>query len=184
MPVAAHSARNYSPLAGTARSLSSVRGLGSIIDKSIHYADHVRMLKFIPAVIMIACAVSCARREDFSANKSVRADPLRSYSDTACTYSIEITPERGGYAHHISVEMSAGLFIRNGEITKYNPGDWFYGYDTSIIQFNERYIIPKSVGATVVYLSDPEDATVPADSVKIYITMAGGKLVLQTDRAP
>ena len=104
--------------------------------------------------------------------------------DTVYGYFIGVNENGGHYFHNISTSMYLNNVILDGELTNYNACELFYGYNSNILSVDSLYFIPKRIGKTKVYLRNPNNPTLIADSVIVVISKGKKKLTLKIRRAP
>jgi hypothetical protein len=124
--------------------------------------------------------MSCTQRERSTDQKTV---PLPS-NDTTYGYLIDIHQNESGYVHSISTSIYTGLAISEGELTEYDPYELFFGYDSTVVSIGNLYVVPKRVGVTKLYLRNPDNINLIADSINISVSQENNKYVLHTQRTP
>jgi hypothetical protein len=77
----------------------------------------------------------------------------------------------------------SGLTISYENLIGYDEKKLFFGYDSTILGFEKRYVIPYKVGLTKVYLRNPNKLNTVADSIEIEVLQGKTKLYLHK-RAP
>jgi hypothetical protein len=70
--------------------------------------------------------------------------------------------------------------ILDGMVTEYDPARVFFGYDTSMIEFDGDRIIPIRVGSTTIYVRHPNPQTSTiVDSVTVTVQKLNGKFIIE-----
>jgi hypothetical protein len=105
-------------------------------------------------------------------------------TDTTYSYSMDIHKADSGYTAGISTSMYYGVTILDGELTGFDAGKLFFGYDSTIIQIGKVHVVPVKIGKTVVFLKNPDHLELVADSIEVEVTKVKNKYSLQTHRAP
>jgi hypothetical protein len=124
--------------------------------------------------------ISIYRPKEF-ASSSESTQRIR--SDTIYNYHFNIHTNDSGYVHGISISIMSGLTISYENLIGYDEKKLFFGYDSTILGFEKRYVIPYKVGLTKVYLRNPNKLNTVADSIEIEVLQGKTKLYLHK-RAP
>jgi len=103
-------------------------------------------------------------------------------TDTSYNFSMGVREYKGHYYHDIAVAMYYKNKIVDGDLTKYNAHELFFGYNPKILEVDSLYFIPLQVGETEVYLRNPYNPTKVADSISIVVSKQANKLILKTRR--
>lgn len=135
------------------------------------------MIHTLKLLLLLMCVNLCAGQLKLPPRKNVQL-PKPNFGDTSWTYSIRLNENNHVYFLSIDVALSTGNTISDGELNDYSPSQLFFGYDTSIVRLRGDHLVPKSIGHTAVFLRDPNDSTVIADSISISIIKRNGNLMI------
>jgi hypothetical protein len=140
--------------------------------------DQVFMRRILNMLFLFLGVIFCVGQVKKSPDKNIHL-PKPDFSDTTYRYYPELYQNKNKYFLYVSAAMYTGNLMADGDLTNYNTSQLFFGYDTSIVIIKGNELIPKAIGHTSIYLRNPDDSTVTADSMSVKIFKSKGKLLIK-----
>ena len=131
--------------------------------------------------IIIALSIilfSCSQKNDRT-NRNLTQEQT---GDTTYCFHLDINKTDSAFIYVVRCTTHIGLNEKTGEMRGFYPQSLFYGYDSTVVDFKGLNVIPRNEGRTKIYLRNPFNMKLTADSIIVFVTRFHKKLEISTQR--
>ena len=129
-------------------------------------------------IILLFVLFSCVQKNDSDKQGHSQEQKV----DTTYSFCLDIQKAATGFIYVVSCTTHVGPNKMIGQMLNFYPQSLFYGYDSTVVNFKDLNVIPLSEGRTKIYLRNPIDMKLTADSIVVFVTKFNKKLEISVQR--